>query len=79
MVTEKPCNISEQPIELSQEKGSGTSWTSSEEYLPKQYLRKDLRWPPFDNEPRVQEKQQVKDQQPCISNFVVCLTIPTSN
>ena len=25
--------------------------------------RKDLSWPHFDDEPRVQEKQQVKDQQ----------------
>ena len=30
-------------------------------------------------EPRVQEKQQVKDQQPCIIAFVACLTIPSSN
>ena len=29
--------------------------------------RKDLTWPHFDNEPRVQKKQQVKDQQSCIS------------
>ena len=29
--------------------------------------RKDLSWPHFDDEPRVQEKQQVKDQQSCIS------------
>ena len=28
--------------------------------------RKDLSWPHFDNEARAQEKQQVKDQQPCI-------------
>ena len=34
-----------------------------------------LSWPHFDNEPRVQEKQQVKDQQFCISVFVACLTI----
>ena len=33
----------------------------------------------FDDEPRVQEKQQVKDQQSCISVFVACLTIPGSN
>ena len=32
--------------------------------------RKDLSWPHFDDEPRVQEKQQVKDQQSCISVFV---------
>ena len=41
--------------------------------------RKDLSWPHFDDEPRVQEKQQVKDQQSCISVFVACLTNPSSN
>ena len=35
--------------------------------------RKDLSWPHFDDEPRVQEKQQVKDQQSCISVFVLHL------
>ena len=38
--------------------------------------RKYLSWPHFDDEPRVQEKQQVKDQQSCISVFVSCLTNP---
>ena len=37
--------------------------------------RKDLSWPHFDDEPMVQEKQQVKDLQSCISVFVACLTI----
>ena len=32
--------------------------------------RKDFRWLHFNNEPRVQERQQVKDQQFCISVFV---------
>ena len=41
--------------------------------------RKDLTWPHFDDEQRVQEKQQVKDQQSCIFVFVACLTIPSSN
>ena len=41
--------------------------------------RKDLSWPHFDDEPRVQEKQQVKDQQSCVSVFVACLTNPSSN
>ena len=41
--------------------------------------RKDLRWPHFNDEPRVQEKEQVKDQQPCLFVFVACLTIPSSN
>ena len=34
--------------------------------------RKDLSWPDFNNEARVQKKQQVKDQQSCIFVFVAC-------
>ena len=41
--------------------------------------RKDLSWSHFDDEPRVKEKQQVKDQQSCIFVFVASLTIPRSN
>ena len=41
--------------------------------------RKDLSGPHFDDKPRVQEKQQVKDQQSCIFVFVASLTIPSSN
>ena len=41
--------------------------------------RKDLSWPHFDNERRVQERQHVKDQQSCISAFVGYPTIPSSN
>ena len=37
--------------------------------------RKDLH---LDYEPWVQERQQVKDQQSCISVFVAYLTIPSS-
>ena len=40
---------------------------------------KDLSWPHFDDEPRVQGKQQVKDQQSRIFVFVACLTVPSSN
>ena len=40
---------------------------------------KDLSWPDFNDEPRVQEKQEVRDQQSCIFVFVPCLTIPGSN
>ena len=36
--------------------------------------RKDLSWPHFDDEPRVQEMQQVKDQQSYISIFVAFVT-----
>ena len=41
--------------------------------------RKDLSWLYFDDEPRVQEKQQLKDQQSCIFISVACLAIPSSN
>ena len=41
--------------------------------------RKDLTWSHFDDEPSVQEKQQVKHQQSCIFVFVAYLTIPSSN
>ena len=41
--------------------------------------RKELSWLHFDDEPRVQEKQQVKGQQSCISVFVAYPTIPSSN
>ena len=40
---------------------------------------KHLSWLHFDDEPRVQEKQQVKDAKSCILVFVACLTIPSSN
>ena len=30
MVAEKSCNLSEKRVDLPQEKGSGTSWASSE-------------------------------------------------
>ena len=36
-------------------------------------------WLHFNSEPRVQEKQQVKDQQSCISVFVAYATFPSSN
>ena len=37
--------------------------------------RKDLSWLHFDDEPQIQERQQGKDQQSCISAFVYYLTI----
>ena len=37
--------------------------------------RKDLHWLHFDDEPRVQQRQQVKDQQSCKSFFVAYPTI----
>ena len=38
--------------------------------------RKDLSWLHFNKEPRVQEKQQLKDQKSYIFVFVASLTIP---
>ena len=41
--------------------------------------RKDLSWLHFHDEPRVQETQQVKDQQSYISVSVAYPAIPSSN
>ena len=41
--------------------------------------RKDLGWLHFYDEPRVQEKQRVKDQQSCISFVLAFTAIPGSN
>ena len=41
--------------------------------------RKGLSWPHFDDEPRVQKKQQVKDKESYIFVFVACPIIPSSN
>ena len=41
--------------------------------------RTNLSWLHFDYEPRVQERQQVKEQQPFISISVVYITYPSSS
>ena len=41
--------------------------------------RKDLSWLHFDEEPLIQERQQVKEQQPCLSIFVAYPTISNSD
>ena len=41
--------------------------------------RKDLSWPHFDDELRIQQRQQVKDQQSYLSIFVAYPTISSSN
>ena len=71
METEKPSNLSEQRVDLLQEKGSETS-SDKNIYWSNPY-RKDLSWPYFD------EKQQVNNQQSCIFISVACITIPCSN
>ena len=47
-------------------------------YLSNTY-KNDLSRPYFNDETRIQEKQQVKDQQHCKFIFVACLTVPSSN
>ena len=81
MVTEKSCNQSEKRVDLPREKGSGTEPVEPvlKNIYERNTYRKDLSWPHFNNEPRIQGKQQVKRQQSCIFVFVAFLTIPSSN
>ena len=60
MVTEKSYNLSELQVDHPLEKGSRTSWASLKNFYQSSSYRKDLSWPHFNNEQRVQEKQQVK-------------------
>ena len=46
--------------------------TVMKNFYQRNTYRKDLSWPYFDNEPRVQKTQQAKDQQSCIFAFVAC-------
>ena len=41
--------------------------------------KKDLSWLHFDNEPGLQERQQMKDQQSYVSISVAYLTIPSTS
>ena len=66
MGTEKSCNLSEQQIDLTQEKGTGTSLASLDEHLPKSSLFKLTTF----CDSRVQD-----DQQSYIPIFVVCQTL----
>ena len=50
-------------------------WRISTKIIPIE----NLSWSYFNNEPKIQEKQQVKDHQSWIFIFVACLTIPSSN
>ena len=38
-------------------------------------FKKDLSWLHFDDEPRVQERQQMKDQQPRQDNSISCMSV----
>ena len=83
MVTEKSCSLLEQQVDLPQE------CHENEEVRPVQPVqmniyqsntyRKGLSRLYFNIESRVQERQQVKDQQSYISTYVVYLTYPSSS
>ena len=48
-------------------------------YQSNTYIEKNISWLHFNNEPRVQERKQLKDQQQSYkSAFVAYLTIPNS-
>ena len=64
-------------MDLPREWGSGNNWGCSDKHLDNTY-RKNLRWLHFCDELRVQARQQVKDQQTCISVSAVYLTCPSS-
>ena len=73
MVTKKSCNLSEQRLDLLQKKDV----EPVEPVLKNIYQSKS--WPHFEDEPRFQEEQQVKNQQSCIFILVACLKITSSN
>ena len=79
MVTEKSCNLSEERVEFLEKKEVEPIEQVLKNISQSNTYIKNLSWPHFDDESRVQEKQQVKDQQSCIFVFVACLTIPSSN
>ena len=77
MVTEKLCNLNEQ-TSIENKEVEPVQSVHMNIYQSNNY-RKDLSWLHFDDEPRVQERQQVKNQQFCISVFVAYPTIPNSS
>ena len=66
MVTEKSCNLSEKRADLFENKEVEPVEPVQMNIYQINTYRKDLSWLHFDDEPRVQQRQQVKDQQSCI-------------
>ena len=64
MVAEKSCNLSEWQVDLAREKESKTNWANLMNIYQSNTYRKDLSWLHLLNEPRAQEREQVKEQQP---------------
>ena len=79
MVTEKSCNQNNEQTSLEKKELEPVEPVQMKIYQSNTYSRKDLSWLHFNDEPRIQEKQQLKDQQSCISVFVAYPTIPSSN
>ena len=78
-MTEKSCNLSEQQVDLFENKEVEPVKPVQMNIHQSNTFRKDLSWLLFNDEPRIQEKQQVKNQQSGISFFVAYATIPSSN
>ena len=71
MMAENSCNLSEYRVEPVEPVQMNTYQSNA--------YRKELSWPHFDDKPRVEERQQAKDEQSYVSTFVAYLTIPKSN
>ena len=79
MVTEKSCNLPQQRLDLLDKKEMEPVQLLQMNINQTNTYRKDLSWLYFDDEPRVQERYQVKERQSCISVFVAYRKIPSSN
>ena len=73
---EKSCNLLEQRVDPHEYEQVEPLQPVQIKIYRSNSFRKDLRWLHFDDEPRVQESQQVKDQQPYISISEVYLVYP---
>ena len=82
MVTEKSCDLSEQKQNNKKgqkEQRSGTILISSDEQYQINTNRKDESRLHFNYEPRVQQRQQVQEQQSYLSVFVALLLFPSNS
>ena len=79
MVTKKSCNLSELQVDYLENKKIEPGEPVQMNLYQSNTYTKYLSWLHFNNEPRIQQRQQVKDQQSCISIFVAYLTIPSSS
>ena len=73
-MTEKSCNLSENEWTALENKEVEPVEPDQMNIYQSNTYRKDLSWLHFDDEPRVQERQQEKDQQSCIPIFIAYLT-----